>query len=156
MFLISFYFTFNTFTSYDIKKIKLRFERLIIPYISWSIIAFILKIIYYQLNLNKYWSLKEFFQHLICGHILNVPLWYLAILIMSTLSFLIINFIFKDNALFVFHTLIIICYILQYSGLNYYIFKKYLCMHAKLTFGRFIESIPNEITGYTFAYLKII
>ena len=96
LFLISFYFTFNTFTSYDIKKIKLRFERLIIPYISWSIIAFILKIIYYQLNLNKYWSLKEFFQHLICGHILNVPLWYLAILIMSTLSFLIINFIFKD------------------------------------------------------------
>jgi hypothetical protein len=155
-FLISFFFTYNTLISYNITKIKLRFERLIIPYIYWSIIGFILKIIYYKLNVNKKCSLKEFVQHLICGHILNVPLWYLVILILTTQLFLIINFIFKNNSLFIFHTLIIICYILQYSGINYYFITKYLTKHAKLTFGRFIESIPNEITGYTFAYLKII
>ena len=142
--LISFFFTFNTLISYNIKKIQLRFERLIIPYIFWSIIGFILKIFYYKLNLGRQWSLKEFIQHLICGHILNVPLWYLII------------FIFKKNSLIIFYYLLIICYILQYSGLNYYIIKKYLSIHAKLTFGRFIEAIPNEITGYTFAYFKIV
>ena len=154
--LISFYFTFNTLVSYNIKKIKLRFERLIIPYIFWSIIGFILRIIYYKLNLGRQWSLKEFIQHLICGHILNVPLWYLVILILTTQLFLIIIFIFKKYSLITFFFLLIICYILQYSGLNYYIIKKYLSVHAKLTFGRFIEAIPNEITGYTFAYFKII
>ena len=159
-FLISFFFTYNTLTSFNLQKIKLRFERLIIPYIGWSIIAFILKNIYYYLfNLNYEHTLKGFVKHLITGHILNTPLWYQAILIFTTIIFLIIIFIFRNNQLFkllVFHILSLISYNLQYSGLNYNLNKKYLTTHAKLTFGRFMEALPNAITGYTFAYLKII
>ena len=155
-FLISFYFTYNTFTAYNIKKIKLRFERLLIPYISWSIIAYIIKNIRYKFKLNKYYSIKEFIEHLICGHIIYVPLWYLVILIQLTLLFLIIIFIFRNYSLFFFHILIIISYIFQYSGLNYYLVIKYLRLHATFTFGRFFESIPNAITGYTIAYLNLI
>ena len=159
-FLISFFFTYNTLTSFNLQKIKLRFERLIIPYIGWSIIAFILKNIYYYLfNLNYEHTLKGFVKHLITGHILNTPLWYQAILIFTTIIFLIIIFIFRNNQSFkllVFHILSLISYNLQYSGLNYNLNKKYLTTHAKLTFGRFMEALPNAITGYTFAYLKII
>ena len=156
-FLISFYFTFNTFSSFNIKKIKLRFERLIIPYIGWSIIAFLLKNIYfYLLKINVEHSLKSFIKHLITGHILNLPLWYQAILLFTTITFLIIIFICKNNNLFVFQIFALISYILQYSELNYYLIKKYLSFHAELSFGRFIEAIPNAVTGYTFAYFKLI
>ena len=155
-FLISFFFTFNTLTSFNITKIKLRFHRLIIPYISWSIIGYIVKFIYYLLKINKFYSLNDFIQHMICGHILNIPLWYLANLILITIFFLIIILVFKNHNLIIFHIIMIICYILQYSGLNYYFIRKYLRHHAMLSFGRFIESIPNSITGYTFANIKII
>jgi hypothetical protein len=129
---------------------------LIVPYIGWSILGFFLKKIYYFLNLGKNYTLKDFVKHLICGHILNVPLWYQVILILTTIFFLMIIFIFPNNNLFVFHILFIISYIAQYSGFNYYFFKKYLSLHPRLTFGRFLEAIPNSITGYTFAKYKII
>ena len=70
--------------------------------------------------------------------------------------FLIIIFLFRRNDLLIFFILVLISYILQYSGINYYLSKKYLNTYAKLSFGRFIEALPNAITGYTFAYLKII
>lgn len=41
-FLISFYFTYNSFITFNIAKIKNRFERLVIPYILWSTISLIL------------------------------------------------------------------------------------------------------------------
>ena len=94
-FIISFYFTFSTLSSCNIKKIKLRFERLIIPYIGWSFIAFLLKNIYYYfLNMNVEHTLKSFVKHLITGHILNLPLWYQAILVFTTNIFVIITFFF--------------------------------------------------------------
>lgn len=46
-FMISFYFTYNTLINFNIKKINLRFERLIIPYIFWSTLGWILRIIYF-------------------------------------------------------------------------------------------------------------
>ena len=36
-FLMSFYYTNNTFITFNIPKIKLRFQRLVIPYIFWNI-----------------------------------------------------------------------------------------------------------------------
>ena len=130
---------------------------MIIPYIGWSIIAFILKNIYYYLfNLKYEHTLIAFIKHLITGHILLVPLWYLSILMFTTIFFLIIIILFRKNKLLIFHILVLISYILQYSGINYYLIKKYLSTHANLTFGRFMEAIPNAITGYTFAYLNII
>ena len=57
-FLLSFYYTHNIFIAFNINKIKLRFKRLTIPYICWSLIAFaknntmFTKLIY--INLSKY------------------------------------------------------------------------------------------------------
>ena len=41
-FVLSFYFTYHTFATYNISKIKLRFERIVIPYFVWSIICWLL------------------------------------------------------------------------------------------------------------------
>ena len=156
-FTISFYFTYNTLLSFNIQKIKLRFERLLIPYFAWTFISWLLRNIYYYVfNLNYVHSLEVLAKHIITGHILNIVLWYQAILIFTTIIFLIIIFLFKKKCLIILHILALIAYILQYSGLNFYLHKKYLNPHATLTFGRFPEAIPNAVTGFSFAFLEII
>ena len=54
-FIISFYFSFNCFTSKNLIRIKLKFKRLIIPYIIWPII------IYLQSNTTYYIIIKKKF-----------------------------------------------------------------------------------------------
>ena len=144
-FIISFYFTYNTLVSF------------IIPYIAWSIIAWALRNIYYYLfHLNYGHSLELFIKHLVTGHIFIIAFWYQANLILMTILFLIIIFLFKKNRLLIFHILTLIAHILQYSGFNFFIFKTYLQSHAKLSFGRFVEVFPNAVTGFTFASLIMI
>ena len=46
-FLISFYYNYNTLTSFNINRIKSRFGRILIPYFSWCTISWIINNIYY-------------------------------------------------------------------------------------------------------------
>jgi fucose 4-O-acetylase-like acetyltransferase len=155
-FLISYYFTYKTFISFNIAKIKLRLERILIPYFSWCIISWIIKNIYFYVsNSNSYYSLKDFIFNLLNGHICNLPLWFQSVLILSTFSFLIIIFIFKKKYLLVLIIFAILSYILQYSGFNYNFFIKNSTIHFRLTYGRFAEAIPNAVSGFTLASLGI-
>jgi peptidoglycan/LPS O-acetylase OafA/YrhL len=85
---------------------------------------------------------------MITGHIFNVALWFQAILIFLTIIFLIVIFIFKKNYLSVFIILTIICYIMQYSEVNYYFNYNHLQPHAYLTFGRLVEVFPDAVIGF--------
>ena len=145
-FLISFFFTYRTLISFNISKIKIRFERLLIPYFCWSLIAWIKRNLYYYIRKRKFiYSIKDFSISLINGHILNVVLWFQNILILVTLLFLIIIFLFKKKYLFIFKLLYLLSYILQYSGINYFFFLKNFSTHSRSTFGRFFEAIPLTI-----------
>lgn len=156
-FLISFFFSYNLLLSFNVQKIKLRIERLAIPYIVWSFIGFLLRNIYfYAFNKKSDHDFKTLVKHFITGHILNIVLWYLVILMLTTFVFIIIIFLFKNKYLSIFYILTIIAYISQYSGFNFYIHRKYLDHHAYLTFGRFAEAFPNAVTGFTLASFKII
>ena len=154
---MSFYFTYKTLISYNISKIKLRFERLLIPYFSWCIIAWIIRLIYFYIfKMECSHALKDFIFNLLNGHIFIVALWFQVILILTTITFLIIIFIFKNNYLFLLKLLAIIAYILQYSGINYKFFYKKTTFHFRLTFGRFAEAIPIAVTGFILASLQIM
>ena len=154
-FIISFYFTYKTFISYDIKKTKLRLERLFIPYIIWSFISWILK--YFEIkNIKFLYSLKIFIIHLINGHMFNYSLWFQNILILITISFIIIVYLFKRNCLKAFVFIYIICYILQYSEINYKFFSNNFTINSSATFGRFVEAFPNAISGFYLSYINII
>lgn len=156
-FLISFYFTYRTLTSFNIPKIKFRLERLFIPYFSWCTISWIIKNIYfYILKKNYRHSLTDFIINLINGHIFNVVLWFQNILILVTFVFLIIIYIFKRYHLFILIILGIIAYLFQYTGANYYFFNKYFSAHYRLTFGRFAEAFPNSVTGFFLASTDIL
>ena len=156
-FLISFFFTYRTLISQNIDKIKLRFERLLIPYFCWSFIAWLIKNIhYYIMKEDCAHTFKDFIINLINGHIFNVVLWFQNILILLTLLFSIIILLFYQKYLQIFQSLLILSYFLQYSGLNYKIFKKNFSSHSRSTFGRFFEALPNAITGFFFAYINLI
>jgi len=148
-FLLSFFYTSKTLKSFNINKIKMRLERIIIPYFSWYIIYWIFNNIYFYLfNINKSHSLKDFIYNLLNGRSFNAALWFQIILILLTIIFLIIIFLFKNYYMNILVTLGILSYILQYTGLNYEFFTNYFPYHYKITYGRIAEGFPHAITGF--------
>lgn len=154
-FIISFYFTYNTLISFNINKIKLRFERLLIPYFSWSFISWLLiniHLLSFKIFLNTF---KLFLYDLMNGHMFNVVLWFQNILIMQTLIFLIIIFLFKKNYLIILSELSVIAYILLYSGINYSFFNNNFSFKTSSTIGRLVEVFPFSLTGFFLASTNI-
>lgn len=151
-FLLSFFFTYNTFSKHNISKIKLRFERLLIPYLCWSVIAWIINNIYfYLLKKNCRHSLYDLFHNILNGHIFILALWFQNILILTTLVISIVVFFFNNQFLLIFYILIILSYIFQYSGENYNFFINHFSLYYYSTYGRFFETLPNSLTGFFLA-----
>ena len=154
-FVISFYYTYNTFSRKNIPKIKLRFERLVIPYLGWSLISWILFNIYFYLFKDKcIHSFYSLLLNLLSGRIFISVLWFQNILILITLIISIIILLSKKYLL-IFQILICISYFLQYSGLNYHFFKSHYTNIFYNTYGRFIEVFPDALSGYFFAHSDI-
>ena len=155
-FLISFFYTHNYFQTFNIAKIKLRFERLVIPYFFWSLVAFIKNNIYYFLFKKECsHSIYLFLEHLLNGHIFVTALWFQNILVFTTLIISIVVFAIKKEYLLIFQILMLFSYKLQYSGDNYRFFKSNFTTHYKLTYGRFFESLPNSLTGFFIAAFNL-
>ena len=156
-FIISFYFNHKTFCSFNIKKIKGRLERLFIPYLCWSIISWMINVIYFEVfKIKCIHSFKYLLIHFIDGHQFNYALWFQNILILMTLLFLIIIFLFRNYYIIILLIFYIIAYISQYTGFNYNFFKKNFTVNSGATFGRFAEMLPNAVTGYFIAYIGIL
>ena len=156
-FLISFFFTYKTFTSFNINKIKSRLERLFIPYFSWTIIPWILNFFYfYILDFQRCHSIEFLIISLINGHELNSVLWFQNILILLTILFLIVIFIFKKKYFIIFYILTLSSYSCQYSGINFIFFTSNFKGISAATFGRFVEAFPNAIIGFYLSSIDII
>ena len=69
--------------------------------------------------------------------------------------FSIISFIFKKNLLIILNSLLILCYIFQYSGINYQFFQYYKDPNHK-DIGSIVEMIPFNVTGIILYYTNII
>ena len=50
----------------------------------------------------------------------------------------------------------IICYILHYSGFNYYFFKNNFSINSGICLGRYAENFPLAFTGFFLASIRII
>ena len=155
-FIISFYFFFNLLSSRNIKKIKQRFERLLIPYFIWPIFIWIINnFLKFFLKWETENSINDLKMQLLTGHWFMRVLWFQYNLVFITLIVVIFEFLIEKNKELIFINLEIIAYFFQYSNLNYQIFSKY-SLYKKYTLGRFLEVIPFCITGYILASLKII
>ena len=156
-FILSFYFMHNNLLSLNPKVISHRLMRLLIPYIGWSLIIW---------KINYYWNKKfhtdfpDSFEYLKLGllwgnRVISI-FWFLWNLIVITILFTIIIFIFRKHSLFILQIILVLCYSVQYSG--YYnknnILRKYSDL-SKGTFPCLFEDIPFAVTGFTFAHYKI-
>lgn len=126
---ISFYFFSNNFFKRNINKIKLRFFRLLIPYTIWPLIKFILNnllfFFYRKEKIINIIDIKLLINQIILGRKIHAVFWFQFNLIIITLFFTIISFLFKESLLYIFIFICLVSYILQYSDLNYNYFIKY-------------------------------
>jgi fucose 4-O-acetylase-like acetyltransferase len=156
--IISFYFFYDKLYLRSINKIKLRFERLLIPYMIYPIIIIILNHIFFVKNNIKYPYRQLFFyfiKQLIFGMGIHGIFWFQFFVIFLSVLFLIIAFIFKKNFLVILKLILIICYLLQYSGLVFEYFKKFKEKPNRY-FGSIVEIIPYTVTGLIFASYNLI
>ena len=155
-FIMSFYFTCHNLLSQNPKKILSRFVRLLIPYIGWPIIIKQTNRIYNQKYKTKFPDSIEILKsQLFWGHEYLSQFWFQWDLIITTLLFVLIIFIFRKNCLFILILILILFYYCQYSG-NY--FQKYLPIQKnnKYTILRMFEMVPLGVTGFIIGYFNII
>jgi fucose 4-O-acetylase-like acetyltransferase len=99
--IISFYFYYNTLKSKSIIKIYLRFQRILIPYIIFPTFIFIINNLLFSLfgysQYNKILLLKYLLYQLILGSVYHTIFYYQFNLILFTILFTIIIFIFRKK-----------------------------------------------------------
>jgi len=155
-FIISFYYCHNLFISKNIKKIKQRFERLLLPYFLWPIIIWVLNnLIYFFFKKNLIITFNQLKIQILTGHCFMTVLWFQYNLLFTTLLILIIQLLFKHNTILILINLWNISYFLQFSNINYKTFSKY-SFFLKYSFGRFFEIFPYCITGFIISSIKLI
>lgn len=99
-FLISFYFSYNLFTSKNIVKIKDRFIRILIPYTIWPIVLWFRDIIHKKKSFRlKYF--KHIFLQLLIGFDFYPVFWFHFDLIVISIIFVIIIFSFYSYYLII-------------------------------------------------------
>ena len=133
-----------------------RLERLLIPYIIWPIIFFIINILLSNKYMDKYpYNFEILKLQLLYGHMHVAQFWFLWNLIVITVIFHIIIFIFGKKSLFVLHLLLILSYKLQYSNYIAKYFSKFP-RYNRFTFTRIFGMFPLAVTGFSFGFYKII
>jgi hypothetical protein len=129
-FIMSFFLCHKLFSLNDIIKIKLRLERLIIPYIFWPIIIWSFNnIFHFLLGMKMKISIYGLMIQILTGHYFVIVLWFQLNLIIITILLFFIHKLSYKNALYILINLLIISYFFQYSGIN---FKFLLNFHSTL------------------------
>ena len=140
---MSFYFLYNNLSKRKIKKIKDRLERLFIPYILYNILFYIINNFFYIFfkfkNLKT--SLYQLILQLIVGRELCKVLWFHFNLILITIFFYLISFIFKNYYLYFLQIIGIFSYLIQFSEINFNYFNRFRNT-ISLSVGYFAETIP--------------
>ena len=139
-FIISFYFSYKAFSSRNIIKIKERFLRILIPYIIWPIIFWLrFEIMIYLKGIKDENKFKNLYYQMLIGDGFHGVFWFQFNLIMFSLLFTIIIFLFKKKNLFIIQILGILMLIFNFGGyIN--VFKKF-----KHPVNHSIKPIPSTL-----------
>ena len=153
-FFISFYFLYSTISKRNTQKMKLRLERLIIPFIIYPVVVWIFNNLMYLVikfnRFNRLLTLNELILNLLTGKgIFGIGvLWFHFNLIIFSIFFFIASSLLKNNFLIVFQILASLSYIIQYSKINDRFFKKYT-FYIYMSIGNLIETFPIAIAGFS-------
>ena len=158
-FFISFYFLYNIISKRDSEKLKLRLQRLLVPYTIHPIINWIinnLMFLIFKFNrYNRFLSLYDLTKQFIVGRgIYGIAvLWFIFHLIFFTLFFFIFSSLLKNHYLSISQFLAIISYRFQYLQINYYAFKKYTEV-ILMSVGNFIETFPVAVYAFSLSFIN--
>ena len=157
-FFISFYYFFPIVNESNSIKMKLRLERLFIPYALWPIISWCFNNIFYMIyGKNRFGRLLSFTElkvQLIIGRKFFIQLWFLFNLIFQSIFFYIIS-LFVKKIFFALVILIgIIFVIFQYSGYNYIFFLQYKDSISN-SIGHFVFSFPIAVIAFSFNKINL-
>ena len=140
---------------------KLRLERLIIPFIIYPIVVWIMNnLMFLVIKFNRFkrlLTLNELILNLITGKgIFGIGiLWFHFNLIIFSIFFFLASFLLKNNFLVVFQILSSLSYIIQYSKINYKFFRSYT-VNIWMSIGNLIETFPIAIVGFSLASSNIL
>lgn len=157
--IMSFFFTRQVFEENSEAQNRKRLVRLVTPYWIWAIIYFgVYSFIYEITKIENVLTIKDLLWQLSLGSSpkLNTVLWYQADLIVLTLAYMIMHKVVPQKKILPFIGVIgILAIFLQYSGVNYLLFKD-ARYEIRYTFGRLIEMIPFTTMGYILADKRCI
>ena len=155
-FIMSFFLCYKLFSLNNIIKIKLRLERLTIPYFLWPIIIWQFNnIFHFCLKMKVKISFYDLIIQILTGHNFLAVLWFQLNLIVITVLMVLIHKLFYKNALFILINLLIISYFFQYSNINFKFFSQF-SFYTRYPCGRFVEAFPFCISGYILGSLGVI
>lgn len=146
--------TYKIFTLKNIIKIKQRFERLIIPYITIPIIFLIIKFFSSDFKKNIKNIFLDLYVQYITGYYFYIHLWFVQNLIIYTIVCGIIFFFFKKNNLFILQMLSIILFWLKCNGIVIKIFDN-LKSYFK-SFKNIPTMMPIAISGIILGSMEIL
>lgn len=156
--LISFFYSFRTFTKRNISKIKQRFERLLVPYFIFPILILLINnsfLTFWKFGFfGKIITLKDLIIQFIIGNKFILVFWFQFFLIWTTLLFIIISFLSKEKYLVILEQICILSYYLKYSKLNYTFFNQFKNV-IRHNIGQFLEVLPLAISGSVIAHFDL-
>jgi len=156
---ISFYFLYKILIMRNINVIKNRFERLLIPYFVWPSIIWIYNnisfIIFGTNRFERYLTFYDLKIQILVGRGFHGPMWFLFSLIIFTLFFVIVSFIFIEQFLFVLLLMAIISYSIQYSEYGFEFFNGFNeCIRGSL--GHCLATFPIAIIAILFSSFNLV
>ena len=146
-FIISFFFTYNVFTSRNILKIKLRFKRLLIPYILWPITFFIINNINSINNIYLLSNIKILYYQLLIGIGIHSVFWFQFNLIFISIIFIIIIFLIKKRYILYLMIVGILCFLFKITP-----FYKNMSIKFKYIAYFSIQPIPSSFISLFFGF----
>lgn len=159
-FFVSFYFLYSIILQTNFKKMKLRLERLLIPYIIYPICVWILNNLMYLIikfnRFNRLLSLYELILQLIVGKgIFGLGvLWFQFNLLFLSLVFFIFSNILKNSFLLSFQVIALISLFIQYSEKNYKFFHQYKTI-ISMPIGNIIETLTIAMFAFSLRSINI-
>ena len=160
-FFISFYFLYPIVSTRNTYKMKLRLERLFIPFIVYPILVWIINnLMFFIIKFNRFsrfLTINELILNLLVGKgIFGIGvLWFQFNLILLSILFFITSFLFGEHFLTILQILSSFSYIIQYSKINYRFFSSYN-VNIWMSIGNLLETFPIAIAALSFASSNII
>lgn len=142
-FLMSKYFLKENLSKEDLFK---RLKRLTIPLLIWSLIGFLPHL--------QLLSLPNVLLQLITGELVNVPLYYLNLLILFTILFWALTYVRLSYRMYLYIVLLVLALVIEYSHLNFLLFEP-TSLVWRNSYGRFIELLPYSIFGILFGFIAL-